>query len=150
MIIHEQTVPSENAEQEARSITDGLHTLNYIPDDSGRVSTDQQDGWQPVNEVNHQAWQEIDRHIDQASRKIASGRASCLYHYMAANQMSPRLLASYARLPLWKVYLHLLPFFFRRLSRDDLRPYAQLFQISEDDLQAGRLLPAVYHRGRHD
>lgn len=149
--MHEQTTPSESAEQEARSITDGLHTLNYIPGDSGRITTDRKDSWQPVNEVNHQAWQEVDRHIDQASRKIASGRASCLYHYMAANQMNPRLLASYARLPLWKVYLHLLPFFFKRLSRDDLRPYAQLFQVSEDDLQAGRLLPAVYHRGaRHD
>lgn len=149
--MHEQRTPSERAGQEARSITDGLHTLNYIPGDSGRIITDRKDSWQPVNEVNHQAWQEIDRHIDQASRKIASGRASCLYHYMAANQMDPRLLASYARLPLWKVYLHLLPFFFQRLSRADLRPYAQLFQVSEDDLQAGRLLPAVYQRGAcHD
>jgi hypothetical protein len=149
--MHAQTTPSESTEQEARSITDGLHTLNYIPGDSGRITTGQADSWQPVNDVNQQAWQEIDRHIDKASRKIASGRASCLYHYMAANQMDPRLLASYTRLPLWRVYLHLLPFFFKRLSRDDLRAYAQLFEVSEDDLKAGRLLPAVYHRAaRHD
>lgn len=145
--MHKRPTDSEYAHHEAGSITDGLHTLNYIPDDSGRITTGQKESWQPVNEVNHQAWQEIERHIDQATRKIVSGRASCLHYYMVANQMNPRLLAGYARLPLWKVYLHLLPFFFKRLSRSDLHPYAQLFQVTEDDLQAGLLLPAVYHRG---
>ena len=143
--MHKQTETAETACGQAHSITDGLQTLNYIPNDSGRITASTKDSWQPVNEVNRQAWEEIDRHIARAQRKIASGRASCLSYYMVANQMSILLLARYTRQPSWKVFLHLLPFFFKRLSRRQLRPYAQLFQVSEDDLLAGRLLPAVYH-----
>jgi hypothetical protein len=148
--MHDQTKISGPACGQAQSITDGLQTLNYIPNGSGRITASSEESWQPVNEVNHQAWEEIDRHIARATRKIDSGRASCLYYYMVANQMSILLLAKYTRQPFWKVFLHLLPFFFKRLSRRQLRPYARLFQVSEDDLRAGRLLPAVYHTGsRH-
>jgi hypothetical protein len=140
-----KTETETDPQKQARSITDGLHTLNYRPNGSGQIATETLDSWQPVNEVNQQAWEEIERHIARATRKISSGRASCLYYYMVANQMNPPLLASYTRLPLWKVYLHLLPFFFKRLSTRQLEPYATLFQISADDLLACRLLPAVYH-----
>jgi hypothetical protein len=143
--MHKQTETSGTACDQAQSITDGLQTLTYTPNSSGRITASKKESWQPVNEVNHQAWEEIDRHIARATRKIASGQASCLYYYMVANQMSTLLLARYTRQPLWKVFLHLLPFFFKRLSRRQLRPYARLFQVSEDDLLAGRLLPAVYH-----
>lgn len=137
-------------EKQAQSITDGLHTLNYRANDSGQIGTETHDSWQPVNEVNQQAWEEIERHIRQATDKIASGRASCLYYYMVANQMNPSLLASYTRQPLWKVYLHLRPFFFNRLSSEQLAPYATVFQVAAADLLAGRLLPAVYHTTRRD
>lgn len=131
--------------RQAPSITDGLHTLSYSPNDTGQITARTAAGWQPVNEVNLQAWQEIDRHIAQALRKVADGKASCLYYYMVANQMNIPLLASYTRQPFWKIYLHLRPFFFNRLSSRQLHLYARLFQVPEDDLRTGRLRPAVYH-----
>ena len=143
--MHEPTGTPETARFQAQSITDGLHTLNYSPNRSGQIITRKEDSWQPVSEVNHQAWEEINRHIARALRKVASGQASCLYYYMVANQMNALLLASYTGQPFWKICLHLRPFFFKRLSRKQLNLYAQLFEVSEDDLLLGRLLPAAYH-----
>ena len=141
---------TEPKQEQAHSITGGLLTLNYAPDGTGSVTPRKNECWQPVNEVNHQAWEEIDRHVARAHRKVASGQTSCLYYYMVANQMSVFLLARYTGQPFWQVYLHLRPFFFRRLAGRQLSLYARLFHVSADDLQNGRLLPAVYNTGsRH-
>ncbi len=127
----------------AGSITDGLKTVGYAKNSEGRVEQIESDGWQPVNEVNLQAWREIGKQVDQARRTVASGRASCLYYHMVANQMGIRLLARYTRQPSWRVLLHLAPFFFRRLDSEQLHRYAALFQVSTEDLAQGTLPPAI-------
>ena len=139
MDIHNQF--SEN------SITDGIQTISYVADQQGNQELVSGAVWQPVNIVNRQAWQEIDRDIEQAKEKVASGRASCLYYYMIANQMNPGLLAQYTRQSRWRVHVHLIPFFFSRLKTSSLNRYAQLFQVLPDDLIQGVLKPPVYTLG---
>ena len=130
-------------ERQHPSVTDGLKTVSYASNGTGRVDMTKGDGWQPVNEVNGQAWREIEQRIDRARTRVASGRASCLYYYMIANQMSPWLLARYTRQSLLAVLLHLLPFFFKRLKTGALQKYADLFRIAAEDLVLGKLPPAA-------
>lgn len=92
------------------------------------------DGWQPVNDVNRQAWREIEKKVDLARRKVAAGRFSCLYYHMVANQMNVFLLARYTGQRPWTVFSHLLPFFFQRLSVEQVQKYADLFHLSPADL----------------
>ncbi len=136
---------------QAASITDGLKTVSYVKNGEGRLEQVQSDSWQPVNEVNFQAWQEIEKQIHRAKCKVASGRASRLYYYMIANQMNMMLLARYTRQSAIRVFFHLNPFFFKRLSNERLKRYADLFKISVEHLTKGELQPPIYHSsGTHE
>ena len=127
------------------NITDGLKIISYAVNSQGEYELTPDDVWQPVNVVNHQAWQEIDKNIAASKDKIAAGRVSCLHYYMTANQMDTGLLAQYTGLRRWQVCLHLVPFIFKRLSAGTLKKYAELYQISPDDLTQGRLRPPLYN-----
>ena len=127
-----------------KGITDGLEIAGYVRDDRGNQELVAGSMWHPVDIVNRQAWAEIERQIEAAQVKVVAGRASCLLYYMVANQMTTSLLASYASQSRWVVRLHLVPFFFHRLSAHTLQRYATIFNVSVDDLQAGRLRPPVY------
>ncbi len=135
----------------AASVTDGLKIIGYGKNDQGRIEKIQGEIWQPVNEVNLQAWLEIQRLIEGARKKVITGRASCLYYYMIASQMTIFLLARYTRQAAWRVLLHLHPFFFKRLNDKQLDRYATLFRLSVETLKNGELqemLPHIPHR--HD
>ena len=130
------------------SVTDGLHTVSYAVNNQGTIEQVKGEGWQPVDDVNRQAWQEIERQIELARSRVAAGRASCLYYYMVANQMSILLLARYSRQSPLLVLMHLIPFFFKRLSEARLERYAALFQVTAADLTRAELRPAVYFSSR--
>jgi hypothetical protein len=116
------------------SITDGLKTVSYSVNNGGIFELVTGDGWQPVNDVNRQAWREIEKKVDLARRKVAAGRFSCLYYHMVANQMNVFLLARYTGQRPWTVFCHLLPFFFQRLQVEQVQKYADLFHISPAEL----------------
>ncbi len=126
------------------NITRGLKIASYASNSSGEYKLTQDDVWQPVNIVNGQAWQEIEKSIAASKAKITAGRVSCLHYYMTANQMDAGLLAQYTGQSRWTVYLHLIPFIFNRLSKKTLQTYAQLYRVSPDDLVQGRLRPPLY------
>ncbi len=125
-------------------VNDGLRIVNYRAGSDGLCRCQQGYGWQPVNIVNHQAWQEIEKQVDRARRNIAAGKASCLAYYMVANQMTPALLARYTGQSSWLVRLHLRPFVFKRLGRETLQKYADVFQVAPADLAAGELQAPIY------
>jgi len=125
------------------NITNGLKIISYGANSKGEYKLTPDDVWQPVNVVNTQAWLEIEKNIAASKDKIAVGRVSCLHYYMTANQMDTGLLAQYTGQLRWQVCLHLVPFFFKRLSAATLKKYAELYQISLDDLTQGRLRPPL-------
>lgn len=129
----------------AGDITDGLKIVSYAVNSKGEYELTQDFVWHPVNVVNHQAWQEIEKNIAASKDKIAAGRVSCLHYYMTVNQMNTGLLAQYTDQPRWKVCLHLLPFIFNKLSAKTLQKYAELYKISPDDLTQGRLQPFIHN-----
>jgi hypothetical protein len=127
-----------------QDIFDGLQVLGYAGVREGHIAGDRVTGWQPVNIANHQAWRDIEKQVAFSRQQVSSGRYSCLHYYMTINLMDPALLAAYTGLCRWRVRLHLRPFFFQRLSLHHLRQYAELFQVSVQDLQKGVLQPFPY------
>ncbi len=128
------------------SVTNGLQTISYLQNRKGIIEPIQGDGWAPVNDVNRQAWLEIEKKVHQSKQKVTSGRFSCLHYYMTVHQMTPLLLARSTRQPVWQVLLHLLPLFFNRLPPATLEKYSALFQIAPQDLQEGRMHSALDSR----
>lgn len=133
-----QTPPSDNG------VTDGIKTVSYSVNDEGNFELVPGPGWQPVNIVNRQAWQEIEKQIESSKGKVNSGRVSCLHYYMIANQMTIGLLAGYTNQSRLRVWLHLIPFVFQRLRPETLKKYADLFQVSRNDLKNGKLDTPIY------
>ena len=128
------------------SVTDGLHTVSYVADAQGEQELISGSVWQPVNIVNRQAWEEIEKHVAASKENIAQGRMSCLYYYMIANQMDIGLLAKYTGQARCLVRLHLVPFIFRQLGRKTLDKYAKVFLVSPEDLIQGILKEPVYNQ----
>lgn len=134
---------TDNAARE--EITAGHRIVSYSRNSRGEYEMVPEFICQPVTVANQQAWGEIDRQIARSRAKVLAGRVSCLHYYMTAALMDTGLLAHYTGQPRWKVRLHLMPFFFARLSAAALQNYADLFNVSPDDLSAGRLLPTDCH-----
>lgn len=130
-------------------IDDDLKTVSYVANGNGLQELTPGSIWDPVHTVNEQAWREIEKQIASSRRKIAAGKRSPLHYYMTANQMNADLLARYTHQSRWRVRLHLLPFFFKRMGGKTLKNYADFFKISVEDLQNGRLKPPLYahHEG---
>ncbi len=126
-------------------ITEGLKTVSYSVNSNGAYELVSGLSWQPVNVVNRQAWQEIEKKTALSREKVASDRVSCLHYYMTANQMDIGLLARYTGQSRWLVRLHLVPFIFNRIRPGTLKKYAELFQVSPDDLIRGKLKTPIYH-----
>ena len=106
----------------------------YAVDPEGRYVLAPSIGWEPKNIVNDQAWGVIHRDVADAISKIKSGKLSPLAYHMAKNQMSPGLLAKYARCTRLSVRRHLKPSGFSALSVDMLKRYADIFEITIEAL----------------
>jgi hypothetical protein len=86
-------------------------------------------GWEPKNTANDQAWQLIRTQVTETLEKIRAGRRSPLAFHMVKNQMSPGLLAKYAGCSRLRVWLHLRPRGFSRLTPRMLQRYAEIFDM---------------------
>ncbi len=139
--------PNQSAKSD---ITDGVKIISYVANQEGNQELVQSAMWHPVDVVNHQAWQEIEKQIAVSKEKVAAGRVSCLHYYMTANQMDTGLLASYTRQSRCFVRLHMIPFFFSRLGAGTLKKYGEVFKVSLDDLIQGKLKPPVYNQQEHE
>ncbi|MFN2355034.1 MAG: hypothetical protein ABR512_10990 [Desulfopila sp.] len=132
-----------------KDIADNITTVSYITDEEGNQERVSSSYWQPVNVVNHQAWQEIEKQTARSKQRIQTGQVSCLHYYMTVNQMTAGLLAKYTGQSGFMVRLHLLPFVFTRLRRKTLEIYADFFKVGVEDLVHGNLKPPIYQQPEH-
>lgn len=138
--MHDTTSASRHS---VTSVTNGLQTISYRQNRKGIIEPVQGEGWAPVNDVNRQAWLEIEKKVHKSKEKVNTGRYSCLHYYMTVHQMTPLLLARSTRQSFWQVLLHLVPFIFKRLPPATLQKYSDLFQVAPHDLQKGRMHSAL-------
>lgn len=121
--------------QDRGMITGQPREICYAVDENGRYVLSPSAGWEPKNLANGQAWDLIRAQVDETLKKIKAGRLSPLAFHMVKNQMNAGLLAKYARLSRWRVWLHLRPKGFSRLTPQMLAHYADIFDIDVADLQ---------------
>lgn len=121
--MREQDVPQDVGVLEENKV------VAYAVDDEGRYCLTTTAGWDPVNEANRMAWEDIKEQLDEVRAKIKSGKFSVLAYYMTRAQMDRSLLASYSGLSTWRVWRHLKPGPFKKMSTEDRQMYATLFRI---------------------
>jgi hypothetical protein len=128
-------------------LNQGQSEITYAVDEDGSYVQAPSLGWEPKNIANQQAWEVIRKEIASEIAQIRSGKRSPLAYHMARNLMSVVLLASYAGLPRWRVRRHLKPAGFRRLDRNMLKRYADIFGISPEALKT---FPASLESSFHE
>ena len=133
-----------------QGIAEGLKEVTYAVDAEGRYKLVPSAGWEPKNISNYQAWEVIGAQVAAARQQVLAGRVSPLAFHMARNQMDIGLLAQYMGLPRWRVWLHLRPWAFRRLTTGQLAAYAAMLRTSVAELQDITLVGEMRIPGREE
>lgn len=107
----------------------------YATDETGKYTTQLSDGWDVKITALDKAWEEIDDRVNVAKQKVLNGEASPLLFFMEKGLMDVKLLAEYTGFWQWRVKRHLNPGVFKNLPHKKLQKYAEVFNVSVNDLQ---------------
>jgi hypothetical protein len=124
----------DDVPQDAGLWDERWHRINYAVDEQGRYVQVQSAGCESVNITNSQAWEVINKQIEEAKKHVIAGKLSPLAFYMAVNQMDIRLLSQYVGMFKWRVRRHLKPKVFAGLNPSIIQRYAKVFNISVGQL----------------
>lgn len=107
----------------------------YATDSEGKYVTELSKGWDVKITALDKAWEDIDHRIEAARQKVLKGEASPLLYFIEKGIMDISLLADYTGFWQWQIKRHLKPDVFNKLSDKKLQRYAEVFNVSVDDLK---------------
>jgi len=108
--------------------------LCYVKNKSGKYETQKSSGWDVKIAALDSAWDEVSRRVKEAQIEVAEGRKSPVYYFMEKNLMDVATLAAYVDFWSITVKRHFKPSVFKNLSQTRLEKYAEVFEISVDEL----------------
>jgi hypothetical protein len=109
-------------------------TVVYAVDDNGEYVKVKSSGWEPEDIAHEHAWEQTNKRIEATRQRVLKGEVSPLAFFMEKTIMTPRRLAGMANLPVRKVKKHLKPKGFKKLSEEQLKNYAEIFEIAVNEL----------------
>lgn len=123
--------------QDKKNFKDGQNApkrVIYATNDQGEYTQTQSDGWEAENIALEQAWEDIDMQLEEAKQQMLRKEKSPIYYFMLKNRMDISILASYVGKWKWQVKRHFKYSVFKNLSTKTLQKYAQVFNISIEEL----------------
>jgi hypothetical protein len=124
-------VPQDKSNLESANFRE----LCYAVDENGEYTTEHTTGWDPKTIALSNAIEKIKERIEEAKQRVLANETSPIEYYMELNKMDISVLASYAGLWKWRVKKHFKPSVFKKLSSKTLQKYADVFEISVEQLQ---------------
>jgi hypothetical protein len=125
----------EDVPQDLSSLGKITKEVCYATDDSGKYVTELSKGWDVKITALDTAWQDIQARVAAARKKVLNNEASPLLFFMEKGLMDIGILADYTGFWKWQVKRHLKPEVFKNLSDQKLQHYAEVFNVSIDDLK---------------
>lgn len=110
--------------------------LCYAVDENGEYTTENSTGWEPKTVALNNAIDEINKRIADTKKRVIAGETSPIEYYMELHKMDVGILASYVGFWQCKVKRHFKPSVFRGLSTKVLGKYAEVFDISVEELKS--------------
>lgn len=107
----------------------------YGEDESGNYTTGLSRGWKVKADALNIAWEDIEQRINEAKQKFNNGEASPVLFFMELRLMDMTTIAAYTGFWKWQVKRHIQPKVFKNLSDKKIRKYAEVFEVSVDDLK---------------
>tara|TARA_R110000787_G_scaffold183014_3_gene295042 strand:- start:28835 stop:29236 length:402 start_codon:yes stop_codon:yes gene_type:complete len=124
-------VPQDKSNLESANFKE----LCYATDSEGNYTTTQSTGWDPKTIALDNAIQEIKERVENAKQKVLVNQTSPIEYYMELNKMDLSILSSYVGLWKWRVKRHFKPSVFQKLSNKTLEKYAEVFEVSIEELK---------------
>lgn len=124
-------VPQDKSNLESASFRE----LCYAVDEDGKYTTENSSGWDPKTIALNNAIQDINERIENAKTKVLTKQTSPIEYYMELHKMDLPILASYVGFFQWQVKRHFKPKVFQKLSQKKLQKYADVFEVSMDQLK---------------
>lgn len=109
--------------------------VKYAVDEDGKYGTVGSSGWEPENAVLNQAWDEINKKVQETLAKIEANELSPLAYHMEKNIMDVGMLSQYMDISKRNVSKHLEPNDFNNLDEKTLKRYADVFDITVEELK---------------
>ncbi len=109
--------------------------LCYAVDDEGQYVTAQSTGWDPKTIALDNAIKDIYERVEIARQKVIANQTSPIEYYMELHKMDLSILSSYVGMWKWRVKRHFKPSIFNKLKNRTLEKYAEVFEISVNELQ---------------
>lgn len=111
-----------------------MKKLMYATDKDGKYTGVTSSGWEAENEATRQAWEDADETLAQTEAQVRQGSLSPIAYYMQKNLMELSLLAKYVGKWQWQVKRHMRPSVFRKMDAALLQKYAEVFNITTEEL----------------
>ncbi|WP_209402605.1 hypothetical protein [Pseudozobellia sp. WGM2] len=124
-------VPQDESQLEKANIKD----MVYAVDENGEYVTELSTGWEPKTIALDNAIKEIEERVEDAKKRVLEHKTSPIEYYMELHKMDLPILASYAGMWQWRVKRHFKPSVFEKLSLKTLQKYADIFEISIEELK---------------
>lgn len=107
----------------------------YATDENGNYTQVLSLGWQPKNEAMKQAWELIHHRAEKTLEDVRKGKISPIAYYIDKNDMTIAILSQYTGIAGWRIKRHLKPSVFNKLKPSVLQKYADIFNITIQQLQ---------------
>ncbi|MCK9611879.1 MAG: hypothetical protein PHR81_11125 [Bacteroidales bacterium] len=108
---------------------------HYKIDKNGNYVHELQAEWGGRNPIVQHSWDIIKERIHLAKEKVINGEISPVAYYMEKCISDIKILAKFTGYPVWRVKRHMKVRIFNRLRDKTLKPYADFFEISIEELK---------------
>ena len=125
---------NEVPQDKSRALAGETKTI-YALDESGKVGVIETSGWNVEDIVLDQALEELERHAEDAFARAQAGETSPLEFHMYKQRMDLPMLAQATGQFQWRIRRHFDPRRFAKLSAKKLSLYAEVLDISVDELK---------------
>jgi len=109
----------------------------YAVDESGKYVAELSRGWEVKASALGVTWDDIERKVARAKQDVLDGKVSPIAYYIELRVMDLSIVSAYTGFWKWTIKRHLKPSVFKKLSEDTLHKYANLFEVSMNELKNG-------------
>tara|TARA_R110000851_G_scaffold74253_7_gene163924 strand:- start:7477 stop:7890 length:414 start_codon:yes stop_codon:yes gene_type:complete len=124
-------VPQDKSNLESANFKE----LCYAVDENGEYTTELSTGWSPKTIALNNAIEALNERISASKQRVKNHKVSPLEYYMELHKMDLPILASYVGIWKWRVKRHFRPAVFKNLNNKILQKYADVFDITIEELQ---------------
>ena len=125
----------ENVPQDLSALGKLTKEVCYAVDEAGNYVTQLSDGWNIKIDALDVAWHDIEEKVAAAKQKVLNNEASPLLFFMELRVMDIGILSAYTGFWKWTIKRHIKPSVFNKLSYEKLKRYAEIFEISVEQLK---------------